>query len=405
MLVGMLFTAVAFVSVPTYLTYCEFVYLRYGKTVDAMVTQRGGVWRGGGRGSSFRPMLNVQYSFQDGAGHQQAGHDDLPSGSDVQKGQSIKVEYVHGSAGKSRVVGNKPDVTTAWLMFGSSSMIFLGFAWLVWKSPSIVKKRIEEPVSVAQLAKSLTMSKAEGIGWLIAGAVGAVLIGISLFGGFGESGWVVVVFVLGLLVALFAISASHRIARVRTHALRPLARKLGFQFAAEGQATFHQSLARFHLASLGPASVLTNLMYGKRDGTDVAVFDFEHYRQKQPTRQTVIWMQRRGSRMTEFALRPDSVWWNRLDSVGDAYRDIDFDSHPNFSRDYLLRGDDESAICELFTDDVLRFYEKHPGLITEGSGNKLLFYRDEVVVKPENIRSFLDEALTVRSLFQPTTER
>lgn len=76
-----------------------------------------------------------------------------------------------------------------------------------------------------------------------------------------------------------------------------------------------------------------------------------------------------------------------------------------FSKKYLLRGDDELAIRELFTGDVLRFYEQHPGLITEGSGNKLLFYRDKIVVKPDSIQSFLDEALAVRSLFQPTTER
>ncbi len=50
---------------------------------------------------------------------------------------------------------------------------------------------------------------------------------------------------------------------------------------------------------------------------------------------------------------------------------------------------------------VLDFYEAHSELITAGEGNKLLFYREAVVVPPEGIRAFLEEALVVRSLFPP----
>jgi hypothetical protein len=50
---------------------------------------------------------------------------------------------------------------------------------------------------------------------------------------------------------------------------------------------------------------------------------------------------------------------------------------------------------------VLNFYERHSELITEGEGNKLLFYREGVVVQPENLQAFLNEALTLRALLSP----
>ena len=106
--------------------------------------------------------------------------------------------------------------------------------------------------------------------------------------------------------------------------------------------------------------------------------------------------------MTEFALRPETVW-NQLGSWV-AHGDINFENHPTFSKGYLLRGDDENAIRELFTDEVLNFYEQDSRLTTEGSGNKLLFYRNGDLVEPEDIKSFLNEGFNVLSLFQPTDQ-
>jgi hypothetical protein len=183
-------------------------------------------------------------------------------------------------------------------------------------------------------------------------------------------------------------------------AWRAIALELKLKFNPKGHQELHESLKRFHLATLGSDSTMTNLMYGQRDGTDIAVFEYEYTCARNNTlRQTVIWMQRRGTRLTEFALRPDDMW----EQIGgwSGHGDINFDSHPDFSREYLLRGDNESAIRELFTDDVLNFYETHPELITEGEGNKLLFYREGSVVPPFGIPAFLEEALTVLSLFQP----
>ena len=258
----------------------------------------------------------------------------------------------------------------------------------------------EKAVSVNQESEPLTMSRLERIGWVIGGIIGAVLLALSWRGDFGAYGGLVGMGVSLGGVSLFVMDMNRRTARRHTQAMRTIARELNLKFNPEGHEELHQSLKRFHSATLGPYSTMTNLMYGQREGTDIALFEYEYSRGKNnQIRQTVIWMQRRGTRMTEFSLRPEGVW-NQLGGWS-GHGDINFESHPGFSRDYLLRGDDEEAIRDLFTEDVLDFYQSHPELITEGEGNKLLFYREAVLVPPQGIRSFLEETLTVRSSFQP----
>ena len=119
-------------------------------------------------------------------------------------------------------------------------------------------------------------------------------------------------------------------------------------------------------------------------------------------RQTAVCLQLRGTEPLRFALQPQGFWKSNFSWVGEG--DINFDSHPKFFANYLLRGDDENAIRELFNDDVLKFYEEHSGLYTECSENKLHFYRDGIREEPENIQAFLQLALRLRALFEKSIE-
>ena len=398
-IVALLVLAAAWASIPTYFTYREFVYSRFGRVVEAKVIHRAGGGRSGSR--TPQPVLNVEYSYHDDTGQPQHGSDVLPSSSDVQKGQTIKIEYVPGSNRPSRVVGNKRSMATLWWIIGTMAAFFGGMALLIWRLPTATLT-LPIPTPIPKTLPPASLTKSERTIWWIVCAVGAVLVTISLLGGFGIGGIVVAPIVLLALGVLVTFERQALADRRHAHALKSLADELRWEFAPDGNEKLHQGLSRFHLSSRGASSVLTNLMYGRCDGTDVALFEYEWIQGKQRVRQTVVWMQRRGTRMTEFALRPENVW--RQLGGWPAHGDINFESHPEFSRSYLLRGDDESAIRELFASDVLVFYERHLGVVTEGSGNKLLYYRDGVIVKPENIRSFLDEALAVRALFLPTSD-
>jgi carbonic anhydrase len=113
----------------------------------------------------------------------------------------------------------------------------------------------------------------------------------------------------------------------------------------------------------------------------------------------VICFELDGLFLPAFSLRPENIWHKVRSWLG--YQDIDFEGYPTFSARYLLRGADEEAIRAVFTDRILGFYEATAGLCTEGNEDRLLFYRQPVRVKPEDVRAFVEEGLEGLSRFCP----
>jgi hypothetical protein len=97
-----------------------------------------------------------------------------------------------------------------------------------------------------------------------------------------------------------------------------------------------------------------------------------------------------------FSLRPEGIMSKVLSAFG--YQDIDFGQRPEFSRQYLLRGQDEQAIRRRFNDGLLSFYESYPGTCTDGGGNQLFVYRGGYRFQPQEIRSYVGLGLNVLNL-------
>ena len=401
-LIMFLVFATGLIAIPTYFTGVELAYKLFGVTTAAQVTGNHRESRRAGKHKS-RTVYVIDYTFRKSGGLPHSLRDEIPEGfpiNPIHVGDPVTVEYLPGFNSVSRIRGNRADLLKYWVIYGTVGTLCVGMAWLTWKRND-AKPTATQPVPTQPNSVQRAFTGEIGGGGIVGLVIlGAILVGLSLLGVFGEAGAIVVFAVVGIGVLAFYMEMTTQATKQHSESMQTMARSLDLKFDPEGHEDLHASLKRFHLATLGPYSTMTNLMYGQRDGTDIAIFEYSFPRGKNNTvRQTVIWMQRRGTRMTEFALRPEGVW-NQLGGWS-GHGDINFTSHPDFSRDYLLRGDDEAAIRELFTDEVLNFYETHPELITEGEGNKLLLYREAVVVNPENLRTFLDEALTVRALLSP----
>ncbi|MBK92358.1 MAG: hypothetical protein CME27_07925, partial [Gemmatimonadetes bacterium] len=103
--------------------------------------------------------------------------------------------------------------------------------------------------------------------------------------------------------------------------------------------------------------------------------------------QTVIWFRSPQLSLPSFVMRPEHVFHKIGSAFG--YQDIDFESNrtaADFSKKYLLRGEDEHAIRSLFKDNVLSFFATHSGKpVLEGRGDRLILYRPGQLIRPENI--------------------
>ncbi|MEC4986284.1 MAG: hypothetical protein SAK42_19470, partial [Oscillatoria sp. PMC 1076.18] len=105
--------------------------------------------------------------------------------------------------------------------------------------------------------------------------------------------------------------------------------------------------------------------------------------------------------LPDFSLEPDALFLNKF---GQKWRKkkIFFDSHPRFSENYLLLGEDEKRIRQLFNEAVLYFYETQGlllGICTEVRGKQLIIYRRNYRYQPAEIEKFLADCLWIFGLF------
>jgi hypothetical protein len=94
-----------------------------------------------------------------------------------------------------------------------------------------------------------------------------------------------------------------------------------------------------------------------------------------------------------------------INMVTKAWRDIDYDEHPEFSDRYALRGENEDAVRALFTSDLIGFWMSLPPdhrLAAEAGGPSILVYREprwrdgrEGHLAPELYPEFVEEAARV----------
>jgi hypothetical protein len=81
-------------------------------------------------------------------------------------------------------------------------------------------------------------------------------------------------------------------------------------------------------------------------------------------------------------------------------RDVDFASHPGFSRSYYLNTEDEAAARRLFVPQLLTFFENSPGWHVEGRGDTLVIYRlRRAAVGAEELSSFAREVEEIARTF------
>jgi hypothetical protein len=123
------------------------------------------------------------------------------------------------------------------------------------------------------------------------------------------------------------------------------------------------------------------------------VFDYRYVtgggNSQRTHRQTVFYVTGDALRLPSFSLRPE----NFLHRIGElfGFRDIDFERRPEFSRLFLLRGEEEEAIRKAFGDGVLRFFEERPGTCATGGVSELLFWRPGSFVAPDALEELIHD--------------
>ncbi|MBA3804205.1 MAG: hypothetical protein H0X14_00605 [Acidobacteria bacterium] len=194
-------------------------------------------------------------------------------------------------------------------------------------------------------------------------------------------------------------------AEERRRMFQQAAQMMGWAYMPAGDFAMIPNIASYYLFTMGNAysRKIENMMYGTVDGGRAAVFDYTYVTGSGKNRQThyvtVAYFQSNKLRLPLFSLRPENVFHKMFGAFG--YQDIDFANRPEFSRQYLLRGQDEQNIRNVFSERVLSFYEtQNQRLSTDAGGDQFFIYQEGVRLSPENIRPFVEWGKGLVNLFK-----
>jgi hypothetical protein len=94
--------------------------------------------------------------------------------------------------------------------------------------------------------------------------------------------------------------------------------------------------------------------------------------------------------LPDFNLQQEYLMDRMWQSIG--YEDINFSDFPLFSQNYLLNGEKEKEIREVFSPVVVQFLEQHLflGLNMEVKNNRVLIYKAQCLLQQTEIEDFIE---------------
>jgi len=228
-------------------------------------------------------------------------------------------------------------------------------------------------------------------------------------------------FLIGIgIICIFVF--GYRLSKKRERGFMDAAFKLGFSSSRQITKHVYDTMKKFRLFNERRITYRGSVAQGEREDVMWSVFNinvrsssFRPQRDETPWHETIAHAQIKDHVFPAFLLRRAHLGDIIRNAFG--YRDISFNSHPEFSKLYQLEGEDEQAIRELFAPHILTFFEqknrqymesvKNFGIIgfggkmpnVEATGSEFIFSFNYTEIAPQELPGFLDEASEILRVF------
>lgn len=225
------------------------------------------------------------------------------------------------------------------------------------------------------------------------GSVVGIMI-LLLFVGF------MILLVIGFIVFLFKRKQK------RIQNLLIFAAQNGWQSIPNANINNFQNPNYYPLLSSGRSREVNGLMQRQFGNEQVFLFDYQYTtgggKNSKTYTQTVLAVHSPRLNLPYFSLYPESF----LSFIGEAfgYNDIDFASHPHFSKRYKLTGKDEMFIRQMFHPQMLSYFDQLPTVNIDGGGNYIFVYELDKKAPIENLNWFIGERMKFVNLFIVETD-
>ena len=122
---------------------------------------------------------------------------------------------------------------------------------------------------------------------------------------------------------------------------------------------------------------------GKIEASDITLQEGA-LQDKKETRITIVQVSDFDFPVPDFALEPEGLWSKLFEGV--SGKDIDFAAYPVFSKKYYLRGFNENAVTQFFSEPLIHFLENREEMHIECHKHRMIFYKKRDLLEPEEIK-------------------
>ncbi|PLX61883.1 hypothetical protein [Sedimenticola selenatireducens] len=218
-----------------------------------------------------------------------------------------------------------------------------------------------------------------------------------------------------LIVIVLIVAAGVYTELQRSNNLEHTAKRLGLAFSSGLQPiSADLSALEFDLLAQGNREI-ANRMSGKQQGDQIDIFDYSYDAMvagegygAHPAADDPVSMERRNQtvirvqstmRFADFDVSPTRSHQRQV-AARFGFAPLFFEEERAFSQAYHLLARDGVRCRMLFNPEVRAFLLNHPGLVVEGRGHDLLFYRFGQRLKAKELPVFLQEAQELTRLFE-----
>ena len=106
---------------------------------------------------------------------------------------------------------------------------------------------------------------------------------------------------------------------------------------------------------------------------------------------TTVMILRLNKKVPIFSMEKEGVFDRIFDRVlaFSGYKDIDFEMYSDFSKKFLIMGNNEQKIRSFFSDEVIRFFENHQMYHLESNGEALLIFDKVKLARTDETIAFI----------------
>jgi hypothetical protein len=212
---------------------------------------------------------------------------------------------------------------------------------------------------------------------------------------------------IALIVGATAVWGSVQETK-RTKQWQEVAQGLGVDFLGD----LSDVLSRYghlRLFQVGSSRRVSNALVVDSGEVRVVTGDFQYQtgsgKNRSTQHRTICVLESDTLQVPRVYLRPEVRFF---DALGSAFgkQDIDFAEDPQFSTAYVLQGDDEAAIRELFGTDVRAWFAERAGrgFHFEAQGTTLVFHLGKRV-PPQQAPELMDQALQILKLLRKQSSK